>query len=151
MHTSRFVYTQINIFAILFNQPEIRLYLSFSDWFGTKPKPVSFQINRKIVNKIWFRVDLIRFRKYFSACTFTTYSSARESRNLFGKDVNPTLAWRGSFDPRFEILKLCYAFRQGKYYRGNANLHFWHTNYVFIFTKPEIDIKMEKNMNVNHF
>ena len=28
-------------------------------------------INRRMVNTIWFRVDLIRFRKYFSACRET--------------------------------------------------------------------------------
>ena len=31
--------------------------------------PFLFQINRKMVNTIWFRVDLIRFRKDFSAYT----------------------------------------------------------------------------------
>ena len=30
------MYTQKNTFKILLNQPEIRLYLPFSDWFGTK-------------------------------------------------------------------------------------------------------------------
>ena len=30
---------------------------------------VWFQINRKMVNTIWFRFDLIRFWKDFSACT----------------------------------------------------------------------------------
>ena len=34
--------------------PEIRLYLPLSDWFGTKWKSVWFQINRKMVNTIWF-------------------------------------------------------------------------------------------------
>ena len=29
-------YTRRNIFEILSNQPEIRLYIQFSDWFGTK-------------------------------------------------------------------------------------------------------------------
>ena len=29
-------YTQRNLFEILLNQPEIRLYLPFSDWFGSK-------------------------------------------------------------------------------------------------------------------
>ena len=37
-----------------------------SDWLGTKRTSVWFQINRKMVNTIWFRVDLIRFRKDFS-------------------------------------------------------------------------------------
>ena len=39
-------------------------------WFGTKrTRPFVFQINWKMVNTIWFRFDLIRFRKYFSVCT----------------------------------------------------------------------------------
>ena len=49
--------TQRNLFEILLNQPEIRLYLPFSDWF---------------------RVNLIRFRKDFSVCTF-----AHTQRYLF--------------------------------------------------------------------
>ena len=59
-------YTQRNIFEILLNQPEIRLYLPFSEWFGRMS--VWIQINRCMVNTIWFRVDLVRFGKYFSVC-----------------------------------------------------------------------------------
>ena len=62
-------YTHRNLFQILLNQPEIRLYLPFSDWFGSKRMSVWFQFNRKNVNTIWFRVDLIRFPKKFSVCT----------------------------------------------------------------------------------
>ena len=40
------VCTQRNIFEILLNQPEIWLYLPFSDWFETKRTSVWFQINR---------------------------------------------------------------------------------------------------------
>ena len=57
----------------LFNQIEIKLYLPFSNWFGTKWTSVWFQINRKIVNTIWFRFDLIRFQKYFSVCKSNNY------------------------------------------------------------------------------
>ena len=32
-----------------------------SDWFGTKQTLVWFQIIHKVLNTIWFRVDLIRF------------------------------------------------------------------------------------------
>ena len=60
--------TQRNLFEILLNQTEIRLYLPFFDWFGTKRTSVWFQINWKMVNTIWFLFDLIRFRKYFSVC-----------------------------------------------------------------------------------
>jgi len=60
---------QRNLSEILLNQHEIRFYLSFSDWYETKRPSVWFQINRKMVNTIWFRVDLIRFRKDFSTCT----------------------------------------------------------------------------------
>ena len=55
---------------ILSDQPEIRLYLPFPDWFEVKQTSVWFQINREMVKKIWFRVDLIRFRKDFSVCAF---------------------------------------------------------------------------------
>ena len=40
----------------------------FPDWFGSKQTSVWIQINRKMVNTIWFRVDLIRFQKDFSVC-----------------------------------------------------------------------------------
>jgi len=63
--------TQRNLFEILLNQTEIRLYSPFSDWFGTKRISVWFQINRKIVNTIWFQFDLTRFGKDFSVCSFT--------------------------------------------------------------------------------
>ena len=63
------MHTQRNLFEILLNQPEIRLYISFYDWFGSKWTSVWFQINPKMVITIWFQVDLIRFRKDFSVCT----------------------------------------------------------------------------------
>ena len=56
-------------FEILLNQTEIRLYLPSSDWFGTKRLSVSFQINLKMVNTLWFQFNLIIFRKDFSVCT----------------------------------------------------------------------------------
>ena len=61
-------YTLRNIFEILLNQPEIRLYLPHSDWFGTKRTSVWFHINRKMVNTNWFRFDSIGFQKYFPVC-----------------------------------------------------------------------------------
>ena len=65
------LFTQRNLFEILLNQPEIRLYLPLSNWFSTKRTSVWFQINRKMVNIIWFRFDLTRFRKDFSAYNST--------------------------------------------------------------------------------
>ena len=49
-----------NFFEILLYQTEIRLYLPFSDLFGTKRTSISFQSNRCMVNTIWFGLDLIR-------------------------------------------------------------------------------------------
>ena len=62
--------TQRNLFETLSNQPEIRLYLPFFVWFRSKRTSVWFQINGKLVNSIWFRVDLTSFRKYFSLCSY---------------------------------------------------------------------------------
>ena len=59
-------YTQGNHFEILLNQTEIRLYLPFFEWFGAKRTFVWFQFNLEMVNTIWFRFDLIRFRTDFS-------------------------------------------------------------------------------------
>ena len=66
--TTQRLYRRRNLFEILLNQPEIKLYSPFSDWFGTKQTSIWCKINRKMVNTIWFRVDLIRFRKYISVC-----------------------------------------------------------------------------------
>ena len=59
-------YTQENLFDVLLKQTEIRLYLPCTDWFGTKRTSVWFQINRKMVNTIWFWFDPIRFCKDIS-------------------------------------------------------------------------------------
>ena len=56
------------------------MYLPFSNWCGTanghcpleqqtNTVRLLFQINRCMVNTIWFRFDLMRFRKHFSVCT----------------------------------------------------------------------------------
>ena len=48
------------------NWSVIILYLPVSDWFGNKRTcQFVFQINLKMVNTIWFRFDLIRFRKKY--------------------------------------------------------------------------------------
>ena len=57
-------YTQRNLIKSNRNQ----IVFTISDWFGTKWTSVWLQIKRKMVNRIWFRVDLIRFRKKFSVC-----------------------------------------------------------------------------------
>ena len=62
-------HTQRNLFKTLLNHTEIRLYIPLSDWFGYIRASVWCQINRKMVNIIWFLFDLQRFRKYFFACS----------------------------------------------------------------------------------
>ena len=66
-------YAQKFFFEILFNQTEIRFYLPFSDLFGTKRTSLWFSINLRMVNTIWFRFNLIRFRKDFSVCRLERY------------------------------------------------------------------------------
>ena len=61
-----YLYTQRNLFEFLVNQTEIRMYLPSSDWFRTKRNSLWCQMNRKVVNMIWFRFDLTRFWKDFS-------------------------------------------------------------------------------------
>ena len=57
--------TQIEFFFwILLIQTEIRLYISFSDWFGTKRNSLWFQINRKMLSTIWFRLHSTKLREY---------------------------------------------------------------------------------------
>ena len=58
--------TQRTLFKILLNQIQIRLYLPCTDWFESIRTSVWIQINRKMVNTIWFHVDLIRLCENFS-------------------------------------------------------------------------------------
>ena len=76
--------TQRNIFQILLNQTEIRLYLPFSDWYGTKRTSVWFQINLKMVNTIWFKVD---FEKIF------LWVAMSWSRKRLSTTLQSTLPW----------------------------------------------------------
>ena len=76
-------YAQKNIFGILLNQAKIRLYLSFSDWFGTrirlylpfsdwfgtKQNSVWFKINWKTVYTIRFQCAVTRVGNDFSVST----------------------------------------------------------------------------------
>ena len=54
--------------TILVKSAQIRLYLPFYDWSGTKPDPVWCQINRKMQNTIWFRLIGPESEVYFSVC-----------------------------------------------------------------------------------
>ena len=93
--TGNFVYTHREI---LFNQTEIRLYLPFSDWFGTKRTvSVWFQIDREMLNTIWFRFDLIRFGKDFSVCRTCVTSTNRFFRSSSCTDVTT--------EPEYRLLK----------------------------------------------
>ena len=59
-------YTHRNLFQILLNQTEIRLYLPCIYLeHQTDSFRLLFQINRCMVNRIWFQFDLIRFGKDF--------------------------------------------------------------------------------------
>ena len=57
------LYTRRNIFGILLNQTEIRLYLPFNYLFVIKRTlSIRFQINWEMVNTIRFRFDFKRFQ-----------------------------------------------------------------------------------------
>ena len=81
------VYTEGTFSEVLLNQPENRLYSPFSDWFGSKMTSVWIKINRKIVNKICFQVDLIRLLLNVSACN---NSNIREPCLLISDWYNAT-------------------------------------------------------------
>ena len=83
----RFSWTRRNLLWILLNEHEISLYLLFSDWLGSKQNSVWTQINWKMVNTIWFWVDLTRFKKDFSVC-------GRFSRTPFLDAVKERIALR---------------------------------------------------------
>ena len=52
-----------------------------------RTRPFVFQINRKMVNTIWFRVDLIRFGKYFSVCTRVSGGAKTPQPDCFRHEV----------------------------------------------------------------
>ena len=58
--------TQRNVFWILLNHPEIRLYSPCNDWFGTANGRSFGSKSIEENSTIWFGFDLIRFRKDFS-------------------------------------------------------------------------------------
>ena len=73
-------------FPNLIESTRNQIVFTIFDWFGTKRTSDWFQTNRKMINTIWFRVDSIRFGKYFSVCTAGNISKlnrspVRESRN----------------------------------------------------------------------
>ena len=49
-------YTEIYLLLLLVKSTGIKFYLPFSDWYGTTRISVWFQINRKMVNTIWFQL-----------------------------------------------------------------------------------------------
>ena len=59
---------QRNWLLILVKPTDIRYYLPFFDWFGTKRNTVWFQINWKLVNNIWFNQN----QKPISRCLLQT-------------------------------------------------------------------------------
>ena len=73
-------YTQRNRLLILVRSPETRLYWLFSEFIWRHTESVWLQINRKMVNTIWFRFDLMRFGKYFFVCR---ENSGRGTGQLF--------------------------------------------------------------------
>ena len=60
-----------NLIGLLWNGLKSNCIYHFPNWFRTANGrcPFVFQINRKMVNTIWFQFDLIQFRKYFSVCS----------------------------------------------------------------------------------
>ena len=90
LYSKGLLHTHGYLFEILLIQTEIWWYLPFSDWFGTILTSICFQINRRIVNAIWFPFDLIRFlcahiaKAELSVCTYFTASQGHDFRN-FGK------------------------------------------------------------------
>ena len=74
---------------ILFKSIGIRLYLSSFDWFGTKHNSVWFQINQKMVNKIWCRLILKKSEKEFSAWKKVSLTSNRSHRGQLIVSRNP--------------------------------------------------------------
>ena len=69
------LYAQRNVFEILSNQPEIRLYLPFTDWFGSKRTSAWIYSSRKMVNTVRFRVYSLRFRQDFCVCIYLAHTS----------------------------------------------------------------------------
>jgi len=87
-----YYYTQRNLFEILLNQTEIRLYLPFFDWFGTKRTSVWFHINQKMVNTICFRFDLMRFLCEYTCSHWLTLQAGHIALFLLRENLQENCA-----------------------------------------------------------
>ena len=80
-------YTQRNLFEILLNQTEIRLYLLFSDWFGTAkqhPNSISLVPNHSENGKynlisVWFNKICLCVLSHSTNCRFSWRAQQMQS------------------------------------------------------------------------
>ena len=140
--------TQRNLFQILLNYTQIRLYLPFSDSFGTRQTSVWSQISRWMENTIWFMFDWIRFGEYFSVC-------GAEVKWIFCGGFSATLREKEQLQ--------CPPGRKGRNRKEKFNTIIFKWNEVnnhkenfiyghnrFKFTPGRRGRKMKKKFNYNH-
>ena len=139
---------------ILLNQTEIRLYLSFSNWFGTKRTSVWFQINQKMVNTIWFRFDLIIFRKDFSVCIaegsvafkarVPSFLQEHKNCNIINFHINKTLCLISAHK---KLTVTGHTVKAGSYEASVAATHFLQPKLVAgTFIIDPFDIKFDLHL-----
>ena len=82
--------TQKNLFEILLNRPEIRLYFPFSDWFGTKRRSVWF--HHSIVPIFMYRLFISDFYLLFLLYyIFLSQNTEDQMSGAMGPDTVPML------------------------------------------------------------
>ena len=115
----------------------MRLNRLISDWFGTKRTFVWFQINRKMVNTIWFRFHSISFRKDFSMCTENCNGEFHALQKIpaFTSKLHPTLLLHALWG---EVLIACCGRLSTKLFFPNVGVTFFLLLLIFLLLLKEI-------------
>ena len=111
------------------------------DWFGNKRTLVCFQIIRKMVNKIWFQFDLIRFlqdfsatRKHFGDAQSWNVAACFAGLNLPGKyhkEKTPATISRSEFS--LQINTRTFVFEKKYVLISIFIINYWSRNVIEIF------------------
>ena len=88
---SRSECTQRNLIKLNRNKIIFTIYLLI--WNQTDTVRLLFQINRKMVNTIWFPFDLIRFRKDFSVCEIKVWGNGKILYLPLRGEINCCIFW----------------------------------------------------------
>ena len=101
-----FHFTHRNLFQNLLDQTKIWLYSPFCDWFKIKMNFIWVLICRKIINTIWFRLDVTRCGRDFWLLIFSDMQTppAPNHCHICMKDV--AMCWNECINQSSEFCNL---------------------------------------------